>query len=227
MTSSVIRSNRACSGAIRGLLGRRDVFFHRDPAEVVPEGLDLARARLYRQIGRVQFPTVLFELDACVYFSWQLLGREPIDAQELLAVYAALLAAGPDLASRGIATMMRGVRESTVRRYMRLFEAEPALRAANEALVRFARTRPMVEYWDSGYAASSDLMSLDASTWKLQEVIDRRQRPGRAVPSDTILAHVAPVAFSQINFRAIYRFPIDQYLDQIPPSGGRRDAVNA
>jgi hypothetical protein len=43
----------------------------------------------------------------------------------LLAVYAALLAAGTDLASRGIATMIRGVRESTVRRYMRLLEAEP------------------------------------------------------------------------------------------------------
>jgi hypothetical protein len=31
--------------------------------------------------------------------------------------------------------MIRGVHESTVRRYMRLFEAEPAMREANDALI--------------------------------------------------------------------------------------------
>jgi TnpA family transposase len=157
-------------------IGRRDVFFRRDEAEREPDGLDLAQVRLYRQVGRVQFPTVLLELDARVHFSWQLLGREPKDAQELLAVYAALLAAGTDLASRGIATMIRGVRESTVRRYMRLFEAEPALRAANEALVKFARAHPIVEHWGSGYAASSDLMSLDASKHLYTARVDPKRR---------------------------------------------------
>ena len=82
---------------------------------------------------------------------------------ELLGVYGALLAAGTDLESRGIATMVRGVRESTVRRYMRLFEARPALRAANDALVHFARRHAVVNHWGSGYEASSDLLSLDAS----------------------------------------------------------------
>src|SRR5580704_2759386 len=157
-------------------IARRDVFFQRDPAEVTPEGLDLAQSRLYRQVGRVQFPTVLLELDARVHFSWQLLGREPKDTQELLAVYAALLAAGTDLASRGISTMIRSVRESTVRRYMRLLEAEPALRAANEAVVKFARGHPIVNQWGTGYAASSDLMSLDASKHLYSARVDPKRR---------------------------------------------------
>jgi TnpA family transposase len=157
-------------------IGRRDICFRRDEAERVPEGLDLAQAHLYRQVGRIQFPTVLLELDAQVHFSWLLLGREPKDAHELLAVYAALLAAGTDLHSRGIATMIRGVRESTVRRYMRLFEAEPALRAANEALVKFARSHSIVNHWGSGYAASSDLMSLDANKHLYTARVDPKRR---------------------------------------------------
>lgn len=80
--------------------------------------------------------------DAQVHFSRLLLGRELKDAQELLAVYAALLAAGTDLHSRGIAMMIRGVREGTVRRCMRLFEGESALRAANEACLPSAGCSP-------------------------------------------------------------------------------------
>jgi TnpA family transposase len=157
-------------------IGHRDIFFRRDEAEIVPEGLDLAQAHLYRQVGRVQFPTLLLELDARVHFSWLLLGRRPKDAEEVLGVYAALLAAGTDLHSRGIATMIRGVRESTVRRYMRLFEAEPGLRAANEALVKFARSHSIVNHWGSGYAASSDLMSLDANKHLYTARVDPKRR---------------------------------------------------
>jgi len=157
-------------------VGRKDLYFRRDDAEKQPEGLDFMQARLYCQVGRVQFPTVLLELDARVHFSWRLLGREPKSEQELLAVYAALLAAGTDLHSRGIATMIRGVRESTVRRYMHLFEAEPGVRAANEALVKFARSHSIVQRWGTGYAASSDLMSLDANKHLYTARVDPKRR---------------------------------------------------
>jgi hypothetical protein len=113
-------------------VGRKDLYFRRDEAEVQPEGVEQAQNELYRKIGRIQLPTLLLELDAQVHFSWKLLGREPKSAEELLGVYGALLAAGTDLQSRGVATMIRGVHESTIRRYMRLFEAEPALREAND-----------------------------------------------------------------------------------------------
>lgn len=157
-------------------IGYKDLYFARDEAEYLPSGLDLAQTRLYRRVGRVQFPVLLLELDAQVHFSWKLLGREPKNAEELLAVYAALLAAGTDLESRGIATMIRGVRESTVRRYMRLFESEPALRAANDALVHFARSHSIVNYWGTGYEASSDLLSLDASKQIYNARVDPKRR---------------------------------------------------
>jgi len=55
------------------------------------------------------------------------------------------------------------------------------------------------------------------NTWKLQEVIDRHRAAGRSVPSDEILAHVAPVAFSHIDFRGLYRFLIEQYIGRLLP----------
>ena len=157
-------------------IGRRDLYFPREPAERLPDGLDLAQTRLFRKVGRVQLPVLLLELDSRVRFSWILLGREPKHPEELLGVYGALLAAGTDLESRGIATMVRGVRESTVRRYMCLFEAEPALRAANDALVHFTRSHAIVKYWGSGYEASSDLLSLDASKTLWNARVDPKRR---------------------------------------------------
>ena len=157
-------------------VGHKDLYYPRGEAEQLPHGLESAQIHLYRKVGRVQFPLLLLELDAQVHFSWKLLGREPKHAEELLAVYGALLAAGTDLESRGIATMIRGVRGSTVRRYMRLFETEPALRAANDALVHFARTHAIVNHWGTGYEASSDLRSLDASKQIWNARVDPKRR---------------------------------------------------
>lgn len=141
-----------------------------------PDGVEFAQVSLYRDIGRVQLPTLLLELDARVHFSWKLLGREPKHAEELLGVYGALLAAGTDLESRGVAGMIRGVHESTVRRYMRLFEAEPAMREAKDALLQFARSHSIVNHWGTGYEASSDLMSLDASKHMYDARVDPKRR---------------------------------------------------
>jgi len=38
------------------------------------------------------------------------------------------------------------------------------------------------------------------------------------LPSDEILAHIAPIAFGHINFPGIYRFPLERYVDQLVPS---------
>lgn len=55
------------------------------------------------------------------------------------------------------------------------------------------------------------------NTWKLNELVEARRKAGRAVPSD-ILAHIAPIAFGHINFRGIYRFPLERYIDRLVPS---------
>jgi TnpA family transposase len=72
--------------------------------------------------------------------------------------------------------MIRGVHESTIRRYMRLFETEPALREANDALLHFARSHNIVKHWGSGFEAPSDLMSLDASKHLYDARVDPKRR---------------------------------------------------
>jgi hypothetical protein len=56
------------------------------------------------------------------------------------------------------------------------------------------------------------------NTWKLHQVLERRKACGRPVPSDEILAHIAPIAFRHINFHGTYRFPPERYLDRLLPS---------
>jgi hypothetical protein len=55
---------------------------------------ECGRAKLDHRIGEVQFPEVILAVDAQVRFSWIMLGREPHSADELLMVYAGILAHG-------------------------------------------------------------------------------------------------------------------------------------
>src|SRR5208282_6939337 len=45
-------------------VGRKDLYFRRDEAEVQPEGVEQAQNELYRKVGRIQLPTLLLELDS-------------------------------------------------------------------------------------------------------------------------------------------------------------------
>ena len=56
------------------------------------------------------------------------------------------------------------------------------------------------------------------NTWKLHQVLKHSREAGQPVPSDAILAHVAPIAFRHINFQGIYRFPLERYLGRLLPS---------
>jgi hypothetical protein len=61
-----------------------------------PKVMD-GRRVLFGHLGSVQLPSVLVEVDSHTRFSWSLLGRAPRSEQELVTVYAALLALGSDL----------------------------------------------------------------------------------------------------------------------------------
>src|SRR3546814_18915822 len=63
-------------------------FFRSDP-----EGIKLS-AKLDLRIGEVQLPEVILAVDAQVRFSWIMLGREPRSTEELLMVYAGIMAHG-------------------------------------------------------------------------------------------------------------------------------------
>ena len=44
------------------------------------------------------------------------------------------------------------------------------------------------------------------NTWKLHQVLEWLKDAGRPVPSDAILAHIAPIAFRHINSREFIAF---------------------
>jgi Tn3 transposase DDE domain len=65
------------------------------------------------------------------------------------------------------------------------------------------------------------------NTWKLHQVIERCRESGQSVPSDDILAHIAPIEFRHINFQGTYRFPLERYLDRLVPSFPQKRAAGA
>jgi hypothetical protein len=69
-------------------------------AEAAPVGLRQTQERLFQQIGTVQLPELILEMDSQTRFSWTLLGREPRSIPELLALYGGLLAQGTELTWR-------------------------------------------------------------------------------------------------------------------------------
>lgn len=57
-----------------------------------------------------------------------------------------------------------------------------------------------------------------SNTWKLYAHLAGRLRTGKPLPSDAILAHIAPIAFRHINSCDNYRIPVQRYADQLVTS---------
>ena len=72
--------------------------------------LDRARTRIIADIGTVQFPQIIVDIDKEIRISWQLLQRAPRSTQELLSIYGALLAHGTARTVSEVSLMMPGVR---------------------------------------------------------------------------------------------------------------------
>ena len=141
-----------------------------------PIEADALRQRLYARVGRVQLPELLLSIDSETRFSWELMGREPQSAEELITVYAGVLAAASNLDAKTMAMMIPGQRASGVRRSMGLLEEESALRRANAAISEWLRALPLVSAWGSGYEVSSDLVSLDTSRHLWAARVDPKRR---------------------------------------------------
>lgn len=137
-------------------------------------------------IGAVQMPDLMVALDALTRFSSKLLGRDAKDAQELIALYAALLAHGTEIDAKAAAAMIPGVAVSHVTAAMRLLETPGRLRAANDAVVGFQQKQPIVALWSDGTKASSDMMALDAT----RHLGTARMDPRRRTMATGIYTHV-------------------------------------
>ena len=135
-----------------------------------------AREALFREIGPVQLPEIMLEMDTHLAYSTALLGRPPAHERDLLALYGALLAHGTELDAKGVAMMTPGLEPAHISAAMRVLEPESGLRAANDLAVQFLRKHAIAKHWGEGYTASSDMMSLDASQYLWNARVDPRRR---------------------------------------------------
>jgi len=173
--------------ARRGLL-RVDDDLHLTalPAdEEDPEVIKL-RAKLDHRIGEVQLPEVILGIDAEVRFSWIMLGREPRSAEELLMVYAGILAHGTSLTAAECARMIPQLSATSIRQAMRWAGDERRLAQASQAVVEFMQRHPVAATWGRSDLASSDMMSMETT----KRVWQARLDPRRNTPSIGIYTHV-------------------------------------
>ncbi len=100
----------------------------KDPA------VDDTRAALFAAIGAVQLPDIIVDVDARTRFSSLLLGRDATGAEELQALYAALLAMGTEKNAAEMARMVDGVSDDRIKLAMRAVEENGHLRTASDAV---------------------------------------------------------------------------------------------
>lgn len=153
-------------------------FLHLEKLGALPEDKEPQRLRdfIFKQIGDVQFPDLILEVDALTNFSESLLGHRAADEQELLAVYAGLLAHGTEMDAKSVAAMIPQLDPGHVSAAMRALESEARVRSAIRRVVEFQLQHPITQLWGSGALASSDSMSLDATRNLWVARIDPRRR---------------------------------------------------
>lgn len=153
-------------------------MLHLPALEALPNEVDPKRTRdlMFKEIGSVQFPDLLLEVDAYTNFSEVLLARPATDERELVALYAALIAHGTEIDAKSVAAMTPQLDPEHVSVAMRALEATGRLRRANQRVVEFQGKHAIAEIWGSGKTASSDMMSLDASKHLWNARVDPRRR---------------------------------------------------
>jgi len=156
------------------------------PAEDEDPKVIQLRSQLDQRLGEVQLPEVILQVDAQVRFSWIMLGREPRSTEELLMVYAGILAHGTSLTSAECARMIPQLSAVSIRQAMRWADDERRLGQACTAVLEFMQRQPIAATWGRSDLASSDMMSMETT----KRVWQARLDPRRNTPSIGIYSHV-------------------------------------
>ncbi|REL98804.1 Tn3 family transposase, partial [Mycobacterium tuberculosis] len=156
------------------------------PAEDEDPEVTKLRAALDHRIGEVQLPEVILAVDAQVRFSWIMLGREPRSTDELLMVYACIMAHGTILTAVECARMIPQLSATSIRQAMRWARDERRLSQACQAVLEFMQRHPIAATWGRSDLASSDMMSMETT----KRVWQARLDPRRNTPSIGIYSHV-------------------------------------
>lgn len=143
------------------------------PTDGIPKR---TRDLIFEEIGTVQFADMIMEMDAHTGFSEVLRSRKARDANELVSLYAALIAHGTEMDAKNVAAMIPQLDPAHISTAMRLLEMPGRLPRANDRVVEFQRTHPITELWGTGRQASSDSMSLDTSQHLFYARVDPRRR---------------------------------------------------
>jgi TnpA family transposase len=134
------------------------------------------REAIFKQIGDVQLPDLLLEVDAACQYSEALLGRRATSSNELLAVYGALLAHGTDNDAKGVCSMIPAIDTAHISGAMRAVEISGRMRRANDRVSEYQNALPMAAHWGDGTKGSADMMALDASRHLWTARVDPRRR---------------------------------------------------
>ena len=145
-------------------------------AEPLSPQVETVRDALFGEIGSVQFPELIMDVDSHTRFSSALLGREPTSWNELLTLYAALLAHGTDMSASAVSLMIPQINATAISDSMMLLEDGAALRVANDSCVDFIRRHKVTRSWGEGTLASADSMSLDATRHLFSARVDPRRK---------------------------------------------------
>ncbi|MBV9118817.1 MAG: Tn3 family transposase, partial [Acetobacteraceae bacterium] len=161
-----------------GVLGVEDgrVALPRPKPQAEDPRLASCRRALFGRIGSVQLPNVLIEVDSQTRFSWPLLGRPPRSEQELVTIYAAVVALGSDLTAADLTRMTPGIGADSIGQMMVRLEAGDHLRQANTVVLAHLRAQAIVSLWGRGLYASADMMSLEATRHLWSARVDPRRR---------------------------------------------------
>jgi len=178
----------AVAAAARSGVLRVDDELHLSPLPAEDEDPEVTklRAALDHRIGEVQLPEVILAVDAQVRFSWIMLGREPRSIDELLMVYAGIMAHGTSLTAVECARMIPQLSANSIRQAMRWARDERRLSQACQAVLEFMQRHPIATTWGRSDLASSDMMSMETT----KRVWQARLDPRRNTPSIGIYSHV-------------------------------------
>lgn len=155
-------------------------------AELISDDVAVLRDRLFESVTDAQLPEVMIEVDSHVRYSWIVLGREPRSVEELLLVYAALLAQATALTPTDTARMMRGFSSSAISQAIGLLQHDARLREANEAVFEWMHSHRIAENWGRADLASSDMMSLET----VRNIWNSRADPRRKTASHGTYTHL-------------------------------------
>ena len=178
----------AVAAAARSGVLRVDDELHLSPLPAEDEDPEVTklRAALDHRIGEVQLPEVILAVDAQVRFSWIMLGREPRSTDELLMVYAGIMAHGTSLTAVECARMIPQLSATSIRQAMRWARDERRLSQACQAVLEFMQRHPIAATWGRSDLPSPDMMTMETT----KRVWQARLDPRRNTPSIGIYSHV-------------------------------------